>query len=274
MSEETKSRLLKGADHRNGWQLKKMKEEVSALKEGSKSKVERLKTKTKNLVAEVEAVKASCKEGLRNVKMKHMDKVADISSEAKEAKHASTVAMRCIKLNHRRHVTKLQREKQGLRQHAQCQRAETKARIIAVEEQREASQCLKSDSEVANQKLARELAAQEMRMEMLEAEGHKTVAHNEELIVNLESKDEELALARLAAATFQVGENTLQKRVERDGIKLEETRKNLKSSRQALERLEEALRKEKEVRWTLISSLFCRRLGFLPYSLFTGQSQS
>jgi hypothetical protein len=53
---------LKGADHRNGWQLKKMKEEVSALKEGSKYNVERLKTKTKYLVAEVEAVKASCKE--------------------------------------------------------------------------------------------------------------------------------------------------------------------------------------------------------------------
>jgi 5-bromo-4-chloroindolyl phosphate hydrolysis protein len=85
-------------------------------------------------------------------------------------------------------------------------------------------------------------------MEMLEAEGHKTVAHNEELSVNLESKDEELALARQAAATLQVGEQTLQKKVKQDETKLEEVRKNLKNARQALVRLEEVLRKEREVR--------------------------
>jgi chromosome segregation ATPase len=240
--------LLKGADHHNGWQLKKMKAEVSSLKKGVESKVERLKNKTKNLAAEVEAVKASCKEGLRDSKMKHKDKVADMRAKAKEGKHASTVLMRGMNVDHRKHVSKLDREKQGLRKQAQRQRAEYKARVIAVEEQREALKRLSSDSEVANQKLARELVAQEIRMEMLEAEGHKTVAHNEELSVNLESKDEELALARQAAATLQVGEQTLQKKVKQDETKLEEVRKNLKNARQALVRLEEVLRKEREVR--------------------------
>ncbi len=116
--------MLKGADHHNGWQLKKMKAEVSSLKKGVESKVERLKNKTKNLTAEVEAVKASCKEGLRNAKMKHLDKVADIRAKAKESKLTSTVLMRGINVDHRRHVTELDREKQGLRKQAQRQRAE------------------------------------------------------------------------------------------------------------------------------------------------------
>jgi hypothetical protein len=219
-----------------------MKAKVSSIKKGVESKVERLKTKAKNLEAEVEAVKASCKEGLLNAKTKHTDKVADIKAKAKESKHASTEAIRGIHVEHRKHVTKLDREKQGLRQQAQRQRADYKARIIAVEEQREALQRLGSDSAVANQKLARELVAQEIRMELLEAEGDKTVAHNKELSVNLEFKDEELALAPQAAATFQVGNNSLQKQVKQDETKLEEKRKNLKNARQALVRLEEVLR--------------------------------
>jgi hypothetical protein len=74
------------------------------------------------------------------------------------------------------------------------------------------------------------------------------------LSVNLEAKDDELALARLAAATFQVGEKTLQRKVKQDETKLEEMRKNLKNAWQALVRLEEVLRKEREVRRTITLS--------------------
>ncbi len=86
-----------------------MKAEVSSLQKGVESKVDRLKTKAKNLEAEVEAVNASCKEGLRNAKTKHMDKVADIRAKAKKSKHASTEAMHGINVDHRKHVTKLVR---------------------------------------------------------------------------------------------------------------------------------------------------------------------
>jgi chromosome segregation ATPase len=225
-----------------------MKAKVSSLKKGVESTVERLKAKVTNLEAEVETIKVSSKETLRNATTKHTDKVADIRAKAKESKRASTEAMRGINMEHRKHVTKLDREKQGLRQQAQQQRAEYKARIIAVEEQREDLQRFSTDSVVANKKLARELVAQEIRMEMLEAEGNKTIAHNEDLSVNLEVKDQELALARLAAATFQVGEKTLQRKVKKDETKLEEMRTNLKNARQAVVRLEEVLRKEIEAR--------------------------
>jgi hypothetical protein len=89
ISDETKTRLLREADEKYGWQLKKITEEVARVKTQTQTRMERLAAQKSTLAAEVKAVTKSKEEGMRALQMVHWEHAAALMDQVKACKKLS-----------------------------------------------------------------------------------------------------------------------------------------------------------------------------------------
>ena len=194
--------MLKEADEANGWRLKKKQEEVSRVKNHSQARAARLQQDKRNLMSEVQGIKKTSQEAVRKVKDKHKDNLAQMALKVKCVKKLSQAEARTTTKKHNDEVTKLERQKVALRKHAAQQRTQLKDRMREVQAKHVALQLQCSASQVATNKLTRELSAarastcdiQERTMlleEQLEMQG----IENDGLCTDLVAKDDALVVA-------------------------------------------------------------------------------
>ena len=137
------------------------------------------------MLAEVQAVKTSSQELLHTVKAKHKAETTKFSRKVKAVIKKGKDDIIAVTKDHRDEVTKLEGQKTSLREHAKKQRAKFKERISTLESKHESLELLCSVSEVESQKLAREVAAQQTKVQSLRVT-------NESLIAKVEKGERKL----------------------------------------------------------------------------------
>ena len=81
INDQTKARLLREADEKHGWQLKKKTEEVARVRMQTQTRVERLAAQKRTLAAEVKTGKKSKEEKVRAAQMEHREHVAALMDQ-------------------------------------------------------------------------------------------------------------------------------------------------------------------------------------------------
>ena len=193
---------MKEADEANGWRLKKKQEEVSRVKNQSQARAERLKQDKRNLMSEVQGITKASQVAVRKVKDKHKDNLLQMALKVKSMKKLSQTEARATTKKHNDEVTKIERQKMALRKHAAQQRTQFKDRMREVEAKHVALELQCSASQVATNKLTRELSAarastcdiQERTM-LLEEQLEMQVLVNDGLCSDLAAKGDELTVA-------------------------------------------------------------------------------
>jgi chromosome segregation ATPase len=172
---------MRQADGACGHQLQQTKEKVARLKKDGKANVARLSADKRALAVEVKAVLKDSKEVLRAAKTKFLLKV-------KVAKKLSVSEIQAAMAKNTAEVDKLEREKEGLRLHANRQRRQYKDTVSTLEGRHEALELLCSASQVESQKLWRDLQGQQSKGSHLQRrtmELEEEVAEKEKGRVNL-----------------------------------------------------------------------------------------
>jgi hypothetical protein len=112
-------------------------------------------------------VKTSSQELLHTAKVKHKTHTTTLSKKVKAAIKKGNDDIIAVKKNHKDEVTKLECQKIKWREHAKKQRAQFKERMTTLESKHDSLEVLCSVSELESQKLARELAAQQTKVQSL-----------------------------------------------------------------------------------------------------------
>ncbi len=200
----------------------------------------------KNAVGGGQAVTKSAKELINMPNRKHKDHLVALTLKVKAVTNLSREDINMAHKQHKDDVTKLERQKTGLREHAKKQRAQYKERITAVEAIKRQSlefQC--SVAQVETQKLARELSAECTKgrslivtTEALQDQLKDEVNAKEELSGNLALQAETVALARKAVKTAMDAHNRFEKRAKAAEKKVENMRRTMKSLRTTIATLQ------------------------------------
>jgi hypothetical protein len=154
--------LLREADDKHGWQLKKKTEEVAHVRMQTQTRMERLAAQKKSLAAEVKTGKKSKEEEIRAARMEHREHVTAVMGQVKASQKLAKSDMHEEKERHSEEVAKLKQQTTGLRNHMKNQREKHKEMMCAVTTKYAALEALCSVSEVENKKLVRKKAAQQL----------------------------------------------------------------------------------------------------------------
>ncbi len=195
------------ADAALGWQLQQKGDEVRRVKKISEAKVKRLATAKKILLAEVQAVKTSSQELLHTEKAKHKAQTTMLNSKVKAAQKKGKQDVIAVMKDHKAEVTKLECQKTTSREKTKTQRAQFKGMMATLESKHDLLELLCSACELESQKLAREVAAQQAKVQNLrvtsESLNEKVEAQGTDIGImtrDLALKDDALSKAELAVA--------------------------------------------------------------------------
>ncbi len=134
---------------------------MARLKKDGKANVARLSADKRTLAVEVKAVVAESKEVMHVAKTAHKEHVQQLLLKVKVAKKLSVSEINVAMEKNTAEVAKLEREKEGLRLHANRQRRQYKDTVNTLEGKHEALELLCCASQVESQKLWRDLQGQQ-----------------------------------------------------------------------------------------------------------------
>lgn len=258
ISDTTRQRLTQKVEEMHGRVVHNLKAKVKCMQTEKRAKVARLVSEKKNLVQAVKEAAQESKQSMNTAKAKHRQHVTQlrvkVKSVKKLAKEMQEAEEKAARQRLKEVVTKLEEDKDALREHARKQRTGFKAALHKHEAKEAALELKGIELRMGAQKTARVMATKELVIESLEEQLLRKDFEKDSLVLQAKVKADELAVAELAVVACKEAHKHVDKRAKAAERKVQDLRRKveMRTERklrhtQQIQRLEESLQKATEV---------------------------